>query len=163
MLRNQKGFTLLELIVVILILGILAAAVAPSVGRIVGGVGIKSEALEFAEAVRYTQSRALSEGQYFYLKLNRNTGYYKVYALLEDESGNIYEDIRKEDTVDDVVAGITSSFPPDPDDGSWTVITYMPTGATSQTGAGTITFRSENGDTVKVIVALGTGRVRVEK
>lgn len=151
-LNRSGGFTLLELVVVILILAVMALAVAPIIGQVIGGVGIKSEALQLSEDIRYTQHKALSEGQMFRLMLNTSTKQYQVYPL--DDTA----DIRKEIAMGDTVAGISSTFPTDE---SITYITYLPTGSPSQ--AGTITLTNDSGGTISVIVALGTGRVRVEK
>ena len=150
--NQSRGFTLLEIVLVVLILGILALAVAPVIGRTVGGVGIKTEALRLAEDIRYTQHAAFSEGQNFRLALDTSTGSYRVYPV--GHTG----DVRKEAEMGDSVAGISSSDLPTDED--MTYITYLPTGAPSQ--AGSITLSNDSGGSISVIIALGTGRVRVQ-
>jgi|GEM_PF-1266013 len=150
-LNRSGGFTLLEIVLVVLILGILALVTAPVIGRVVGGMGIKTEALKLAEDIRYAQHAALGEGTNFQLALNKSTGTYRVYPL-EDNT-----DIRKEASMGDSVTGISSDFY---NSGDMTYITYLPTGSPNE--AGTVTLTNQSGGSVSVIVALGTGRVRVE-
>lgn len=161
-LNRTDGFTLLEIVVVVVILGILALVVAPVLGRVVGGMGIKTEALKLAEDVRYAQHSALSEGRMFRLALDKSTGTYQVYPYDTDADPEDPKDIRKEGALDDSVKGITSSFPVDDEDISITYITYLPTGSPSQLEEMSVTLTNDSGGSVSVIVALGTGRVRVE-
>lgn len=153
-LKRSGGFTLLEIVLVVLILGILALVTAPVIGRVVGGMGIKTEALSLAEDIRYAQHKALGEGTNFQLALNKSTGTYWVYPLADST------DIRKDVAMGDSVAGISSTFPVDTGNLDITYITYLPTGSPNE--AGRITLTNSNGGSVSVIVALGTGRVRVE-
>jgi prepilin-type N-terminal cleavage/methylation domain-containing protein len=153
-LNRTGGFTLLEIVLVVLILAILATVAAPVIGRVVGKAGIKAEALKLCEDIRYAQHSALSEGQYFQLALNKSTGAYRVYPLADGA------DIRKDVEMGDNVTGISATFPVDADDTDITYITYLSTGSPSV--AGTITLSESSGGTISVIVALGTGRVRVE-
>ena len=57
--RPRAAFTLIELLLVIAILGILAAAVAPSVGVMISGGRLSASARELAGAGRYARTMAL--------------------------------------------------------------------------------------------------------
>lgn len=159
---RSGGFTLLEIVLVVLILAILALVAAPVIGRVVGGVGIKSEALKLAEDVRYAQSSALSEGQMFRLALDKSAGTYQVYPYDPDADPEEPKDIRKEGAIGDSVTDISSSFPVNDENINISYITYLPTGSPSQPGERAVTLTNDNGGSISVIVALGTGRVRVQ-
>ena len=164
-LCRSGGFTLLEIVLVVLILGVLSLAVAPVIGRVVGQTGIKTEAMQLAEDIRYTQHSALSEGQMFRLELNKNSGAYLVYAYDPDADPSDPRDVRKDMAMGDSVTGISSSFPADGDNPNISYITYLATGSPSAEGVPgpwTITLTNDSGGSVSVIVALGTGRVRVQ-
>lgn len=150
-LNRRGGFTLMELVLSVLILGVLTLVAAPVIARAFGGIGAKSEAQKLCEDIRYVQHTALTEGRSVTLVLDTDTRQYRVYPL-DDTT-----DIRRDVTLDECVEGISSTFPMS---GTVTYINYLPTGSPSQ--AGTVTLSHSGGGTVSVIVALGTGRVRVE-
>ncbi len=60
--RNRAGFTLIELILVMALLGIVLAVSAPSLSRFFKGRGLDNEAQRFLALTRAAQSRAVSEG-----------------------------------------------------------------------------------------------------
>lgn len=78
--KNQKGFTLVELIVVIAILGVLAAVLVPQyiqyverarqgsdisyIGEVAHNVAIESAAMEGSSGVTFTIAFTLSTGEY---------------------------------------------------------------------------------------------------
>ncbi len=59
---NRAGFTLIELILVMALLGIVLAVSAPSLSRFFKGRGLDNEAQRFVALTRAAQSRAVSEG-----------------------------------------------------------------------------------------------------
>lgn len=81
--RPQGGFTLIELILVMTMLVILLAVVAPSLSQFFRGRTLDSEAKRFLALTRYGQSRAVSEGVPMFLWIDPTQ---KEYGLRADSS-----------------------------------------------------------------------------
>lgn len=56
---NQRGFTLLELLVTLAVLALAAALVAPAVGRTADTVRVRAEVARFAALLRHAREQAL--------------------------------------------------------------------------------------------------------
>ena len=74
----QNGFTLLELLVVLVILGLLAATVPPLVARAVPGAELKSAAREVAAALRYARSQAVTSGREVSFEMDVESRRYRI-------------------------------------------------------------------------------------
>jgi prepilin-type N-terminal cleavage/methylation domain-containing protein len=68
-LAAQAGVTLLELILVIVILGLLAALVGPPIGHWIDDWELRGSAERVAQAIRYARVRALYEHRYYLVEL----------------------------------------------------------------------------------------------
>ncbi|MFI5315171.1 MAG: Tfp pilus assembly protein FimT/FimU, partial [Myxococcota bacterium] len=68
--RNASGFTLLELITVVAVLGILAAMAFPSVVRMLAQQETRSSATEMAGLLTDARERALAEGNPYLVYFN---------------------------------------------------------------------------------------------
>ncbi len=62
-INNQRGFSLLELIVVMVMIGLLFAVVAVSVNRSVSGAEIRNAAREVVAGLRHTRGQAIIQRQ----------------------------------------------------------------------------------------------------
>jgi general secretion pathway protein H len=60
---TEKGFTLLELLVVMAIVGVMAALVTPSIGHSLGNLQLRTVTREVSASLRYARSLAVSEKQ----------------------------------------------------------------------------------------------------
>jgi prepilin-type N-terminal cleavage/methylation domain-containing protein len=58
--RDQGGFTLIELGIVVLVFGLLVAIVAPAIGRYTEDLNLKGAVDQMANAVRLTRDRAMA-------------------------------------------------------------------------------------------------------
>jgi general secretion pathway protein H len=88
---RTKGFSLLELLVVLVLLAMLLAVVIPSISRGVGTARLKTCSREIAAAIRLARSKAVSEQQVYLLGFDRekdevelssaNSSYHRSFAL----------------------------------------------------------------------------------
>jgi type II secretion system protein H len=74
----RRGFTLIELIVVLTLLAIVASLIAPSLSSFMAGRSLDSEARRLLSLTRAAQSRAVSEGTPMLLWINATQGSYGV-------------------------------------------------------------------------------------
>lgn len=72
----RHGFTLIELILVLTLLGIVASLIAPSLSNFVRGRALDSEARRLLSLTHAAQSRAVSEGVPVVLWMNTKQGSY---------------------------------------------------------------------------------------
>lgn len=84
----RRGFTLIELILVMAMLLIVLSLSAPSLSRFFRGRGLDSEARRFLALTHYGQSRAVSEGVPMRLWIDVEKGRYG----LEAEAGYVEDD-----------------------------------------------------------------------
>ncbi|MBS4025510.1 MAG: prepilin-type N-terminal cleavage/methylation domain-containing protein, partial [Clostridia bacterium] len=64
-ISGQKGFTLLEVLAVILIIGILAGMVIPRYHRTIAHQRLRAYGDELKNDIRFVQQQAMAEGGYF--------------------------------------------------------------------------------------------------
>ena len=83
-----RGFTLIELILVMAVLTIVLSVGAPALARFFRGRTLDSEARRFLSLTRYGQSRAVSEGVPMVLWIDAKQGLYG----LEAEAGYLDDD-----------------------------------------------------------------------
>lgn len=74
------GFTLIELILVMVILAVVVSVAAPSLSRFFRTRELESETMRFLALTRYGQSRAVSEGIPMMLWVDAETGEYGLQA-----------------------------------------------------------------------------------
>lgn len=84
-LRNRGGFTLLEIILVIVILGMVAALVAPRL-RPAAEDEVRRAARSVATAIRYLNDRAITTGNRYRMSIVFAEHGFKAVHILPDES-----------------------------------------------------------------------------
>ena len=77
------GFTLLELLVVMVLLGVLTAVAYPSIGRGMSTLRLRTASRQIAAAIHLARSKALREQQTYYLQFDIKRG--KVDLSSEDQ------------------------------------------------------------------------------
>jgi prepilin-type N-terminal cleavage/methylation domain-containing protein len=82
-IRNNTAFTLIEMIIVIVILGVIAVAVAPKASF--DGYKEEADVTRFLTDIKYVQHKSMVTGDNWSIKLNTNS-----YELL-DKDGNLAE------------------------------------------------------------------------
>jgi general secretion pathway protein H len=80
MKKHQKGFTLIELVVVIAILGFMIALVAPRLGEI-GEANLKRSARHLTGMIRFLHEESQAKKRVFRLRFDIHEGNYWVEAL----------------------------------------------------------------------------------
>jgi prepilin-type N-terminal cleavage/methylation domain-containing protein len=76
--RRQRGFTMIELVVVILIALILMAAGIPAVSSAIGNYRLHSDVASATWAIQSTRYQALMEGYPFEVSFNSSTNAYQI-------------------------------------------------------------------------------------
>jgi type IV fimbrial biogenesis protein FimU len=71
MSRNSYGFTMVELMVVLLILGIVSAVAVPSIKSSLDEMKLDAAAREAVSAIYYAQSISIKEGESYGVKFNK--------------------------------------------------------------------------------------------
>ena len=84
MFGERKGFTLIELILVLVIMGLLTSLVAPAITSL-AGLKLKTAARRIAAGLRYARSQAVTTGSDYQVVFNLEKGEVTVESLQEEE------------------------------------------------------------------------------
>jgi len=79
--RSQTGFSLLELLVVLMLLALVTAVVAPSLGRSLATAKLKTSSREIAATIRLARSKAVREQQVYLLGFDLEKGEMELSGL----------------------------------------------------------------------------------
>lgn len=96
--QSLSGYSLIELIVVLVLIGLITAIATPFLMTTIGKTKLKTSAKEIATTFRYARSRAIATKNpfYFYLDLNRSAYWISPENINKDKKGNFnYEDVLK--------------------------------------------------------------------
>ena len=152
--RTNEGFTLTELMITILILGLVAALAMPTYGRFMQDWKLTGEADQFASALRTARSSAVlknidavftfdvSTNTYFYFEDNNRNGV-RDNTEYRSDVFRLYNGI--------VIAGHTLSA---------RTLTFGRMGNTRESGS--ITLRNANNNTRTIRIFGGTGNISVD-
>ncbi|MDO8282399.1 MAG: GspH/FimT family pseudopilin [Thermodesulfovibrionia bacterium] len=150
---SRSGFTLVELVIVMLIMGIAAGVTGIVVGKKSGGAEIKKAAREISASLRFARSRAISEKRSYFFIVNNVTMTYGLYDAGIDKKEDL-ENLRlKKDLPKDLRRITYNKIVP-----NLFQIEFTPQGSSS---AGVIEIMNDSRRYV-ISVSRLTGRVNVD-
>lgn len=93
--HRQHGFTLIEMILVMVIAALLLGTVGPRISSGIGSIKFRAAAQEIASALRYVRAKAVSEQRETALTINLDDHVYDVdgveqYGIPEDVDIDVY-------------------------------------------------------------------------
>lgn len=151
--RIAAGFSLVELIIVLLIIGIASGLVGLYIGRGTDRLALRSFAKEISATLRYARSHAVAEKQTYCFVINMDDGFYRLYNNKTDEEGAL-------------IPAITNPIPKEiaislnKDSSDFHQIEFFPHG--NSTG-GVIEITSTDGGALSIVVNRITGKVEVSR
>jgi prepilin-type N-terminal cleavage/methylation domain-containing protein len=77
---QQSGFTLIELVIVMLIIAIMSGLLAPAIFRFASGRGVDNFARRIVGAAQYARAQSISEARVYRLNFDRSTGQFWLTA-----------------------------------------------------------------------------------
>lgn len=144
---NRNGYTLIEVIMVIALLGLLSTIALPDFKKTMTKYKLEVAAYELAQNIRLTQQKSISEGITYKIVFDLNQK--NSYQMLSSGRGKLIK----------LPSGVFFD---------WTTysevnktLSFNPSGAPNQ--GGTIAIVNGDDNTLYVIVSVATGRVRVSK
>lgn len=149
-MKNSKGFSLIELLCTISILGILTLITVPLISGIIDKWVLNSSVNEIAGDIRWVQNLAITEATPYIFELDIKNALYKVRGT--DARKAPLKTVKFDDKIDKITSTLKT-------EGNFKRLTYTPTGIPSQTGS--IILTSKKGEKLKITIAVGTGRVAI--
>ncbi len=144
---TARGFTLMELVLVMLIMAIVAAIAAPNLRNFIAGRRVGDTATQIVSLAEYARSQAISEGRVYLLNIGTNSVYVTYLDANNTEQtppGDAGEPVRLPGVAGDLTIG---SDLPRGDNGDQ-VAHFYPTGRTEM---GTITITDKDNQQVNVV------------
>jgi type IV fimbrial biogenesis protein FimT len=83
---RQSGFTLVELMIVILLISIILAVAVPNIKAFTSSMRVRSAALDFTSAVMFARSEAMKRGAQVFIKAPSNNDYAQGWCVIFADS-----------------------------------------------------------------------------
>lgn len=84
MRRNSSGFTFLEVMIVVILLGIVLAIAVPSINSTLNEIKLDGAAQEVVYAIQYVQSRSIKEDVVYGVEFFPGTDSFRCYLMATD-------------------------------------------------------------------------------
>ena len=165
----KKGFSLIELLVVLVLISVFSAFVGVNLAGSLGNMGLKTASKKVAASLRYARSRAITESIPYValLDLNRNRLTVKPDLIssvsekeVDDSTNRKKNGVKRYDLPEDVKFKNALTFQGSESDSRFFAVVFMPNGCSS---GGTILLENnrEHESTVKIDFITGTVRVEM--
>jgi len=157
-MKNCKGFTLIEVVAVVSVIGILLLIAVPNVFSINQQWILEATARQMVEDIRWAQHLAIVEGRSYNFEIHLSQKYYRI------RPENKVEPSVKTVELNPSIVRLSSTLPRAGYGGEFTdyrILTYSPTGNPGQTGS--IILETRNGKSLTITVAVGTGRAKIKR
>ena len=82
---GRQGFTLLELIIVLALLGIMAGVVAPATGRFLDRMNFRRQTAALVAGIRYARLMAVGKGKPVEMRFDRQSGCFLFNGAVEEK------------------------------------------------------------------------------
>ena len=155
-LRNQRGFTMMEMMIVVVVIGIIAAMAVPSFLNYMPKLRVKSSARDIVSELRLARSKSVSERRPYGVAFDVASNSIYTFADTDNPSAQTYstsDSLVKADTLSSDVSLNACSY----NNGC---VVFNSTGAASTSGD--IQVVTGDGSIVMSInVLASTGRVRL--
>jgi prepilin-type N-terminal cleavage/methylation domain-containing protein len=156
--KNNKGITLLELMIVVVIIGIGSALAAPRFGQIMEKLKLKTAGRDVVSSLRLARSDAVSQRQQFGVYFNLNSNQYVLFKDKFNPGSFTYEPGGDSAMVTETLPGHinfgSTSFPN-------FVVIFKPDGSASNSGSVELYSSEEGYSSFVVDVLSSTGRVKL--
>jgi type II secretion system protein H len=154
--NGQRGFTLIELVSVVAIIGVIAAMAVPNFLSYTPKLRVKAEARDIVSQLRLARSMAIAERRPYGVHFNEGVGVFCLFGNTKDPASAEYtydDSLLRADTVNADVAMAACTFAND-------CVVFNSRGSAS--GSGDLQLISLDGSTLMSInVLASTGRVKL--
>ncbi|MDY6854100.1 MAG: GspH/FimT family pseudopilin [Thermodesulfobacteriota bacterium] len=152
MLKYQKGFSLIELLVIVAILGIISTIAIPNITAWIPKYRLKSTTRDIFSTLQLARMRAIAVGVEYQVSFDLNN---ETYYISKGNSSSGSVSWTQENEVSSAPNGIDIASL----SGGLTNLHFHPTGSSSN--GTTITINNTNGDEKKISILAATGRIKI--
>lgn len=150
---GRKGFTLIEITIVIVIIALLISMSVPFFGNLFTSMGLKAAAREISTTLRTARSYAVSKNDNHSVIFTRDgvTATPDIFYVTDSTGTNMVDKGHKTNPGVSIMGGVGT-----------TTITFTPNGGLATGSASSVTVQNTKGDSIQVSVNSVTGIVEIQ-